>query len=369
MKVLHLISSGGMYGAEAVILNLSHALRAAGDESSIAVFANSSRQIYDRAVEEGLPAVLVPCSGQLSRATVKAIREVVRDQRIDLLHAHGYKADLYAWAALGRGGRVPLVSTCHTWYDNDLALRVYGVLDRWVLRGFARVVAVSAEVERQLLGSGVKAGRVRRIQNGIAVGPFTEAAAGRCRAPAAPLRVGLVGRLAPEKGVDIFLDAVAIVAKALPDSEFVVLGEGPQRASLEAQIARLGLAERVALVGHQDSMAAVYARLDLMVSASRQEGLPVALLEGMASGLPVVGTTVGEVPTVVRPRETGLLVTPGDAAALAGAMLEILRDHGLRLRLGQNARALVERDFSADRMTAEYREVYCEALAAAGSKA
>ncbi len=112
-------------------------------------------------------------------------------------------------------------------------------------------------------------------------------------------------------------------------------------------------------------MAPVYAGLDVMVSASRQEGLPVALLEGMASGLPVVGTTAGEVPTVVQQGETGLLVPPGDADALAGAMLEVLRDNWLRVRLGKNARSLVEREFSGSRMAEEYREVYREALAPA----
>ena len=367
MRVLHLISSGGMYGAEAVILNLSHALRSSGDESAIAVFANSSRQLYERAVAEGLPAVLVPCAGQLSHETVRAIRQIAREQQIDLLHAHGYKADLYAWAALGRGpGRrlgVPLVSTCHTWYDNDLALRVYGVLDRLVLRRFDRVVAVSAEVKRQLLESGVDASRVRRIRNGVDLRPFAAAAESRAGEPKRALRVGLVGRLAPEKGVDIFVEAAAIVAKALPDVRFVVVGEGPERANLEAQIARLALGDRITLLGHQGAMTEMYAALDLMVSASRQEGLPVALLEGMASGLPVVGTTVGEVPEVVRPGETGLLVRPDDAEALAGAMLQILRDDRQRIALGRSAHAMVKQEFSADRMVAEYREIYRAALA------
>lgn len=367
MRVLHLISSGGMYGAEAVILNLSHALRAGGDESVIASFENASLQLHERALAQGLGSVLVPCQGQVSPATVRAIRDVVREQRVDMLHAHGYKADLYAWAALRRAG-VPLVSTCHTWYDNDLALRVYGMLDRRVLRGYARVVAVSAEVEKQLLESGVPADRVRRIRNGIDLAPFATVAAARDRAPEHSLRVGLVGRLAPEKGVDLFIQAARVVVDAMPAVRFQVVGEGAERAALQAQIESLGLQQHVALAGHKEAMKEVYAGLDVLVSASRQEGLPVALLEGMASGLPLVGTAVGEVPTLLQSAsgalETGMMVAPGDPRALADAILTVLREERLRLAMGVNAHALISREFSAVRMAAEYRTVYREAIAA-----
>ncbi len=367
MKVLHLISSGGMYGAEAVILNLSHVLQRHGDTSVLASFSNASQQMHERALTEGLTSVLLPCQGQISLGTLRAIRQAVREHGIDLVHAHGYKADLYAWAAL-RGSGVRLVSTCHTWYDNDFAVRVYGALDRWALRRYSRVVAVSAEVEQRLLSSGVSAARIRRIRNGIDLAPFTAAANGRGGRPEHALRVGLIGRLAHEKGVDVFIDAAAIVAKAMPQVRFVVVGEGPDRAQLEHQICNCQLADRLHLLGHQDAMVPIYAGMDLLVSASRQEGLPIALLEGMASGLPVVATTVGEVPTAVVPGETGLLVPPNDAAALATAMLQMLETASQRLAFGSNARARMEQEFSAERMTVEYREVYAEAVAESGRR-
>ncbi len=349
-----------MYGAEAVILNLSHVLEREGDRSVIASFANASQQMHERAQAEGLTSVLVPCSGQVSVPTVHAIRELVSKYGIDVVHAHGYKADVYCWAAL-RGGQVPMVSTCHTWYDNDLAVRVYGAVDRWVLRQFARVVAVSAEVEQRLLTSGVRADRVRRIRNGIDPAVFSDVANGRAGAHRTSLRVGLVGRLSREKGVDVFIEAAAEVLQTLPDIEFVVVGEGPDRPQLEEQIRKLRIESRLRLLGHQEAMLPVYAGLDLMVSASRQEGLPVALLEGTASGLPLVATTAGEIPTLVVPGETGLLVTPGDAHALAAAMLRLLSSETERLAFGRNARARIVQEFSADRMSADYREVYQQA--------
>lgn len=374
MRVLHLISSGGMYGAEAVILNLSHALQQAGDVCVIASFRNASSQLHERALAEHVPAVLVDCEGQLSASAVKSIRAAVTQHRIQLVHAHGYKADLYAWAAL-RGTGVALVSTCHTWYDNDLALRVYGALDRWVLRRYARVVAVSAEVEERLLHSGVKAGRVRRIRNGVDPVPFAAAAVTRSRraegqgALEGRLTAGLVGRLSQEKGVDVFVEAAGQVHRQLPHARFCIAGEGPERTRLQEQIESLGLGSCVQLLGRQEDMVAAYAGMDLLVSASRQEGLPIALLEGMASGLPLVATAVGEVPTLVVPGETGLLVAPMDAAALADAMVHVLSQQDLRRSMGCNARALVEREFSVSRMAAEYRQVYGEALSENGAGA
>ncbi len=365
---MHVISSGGMYGAEAVILNLSHAMNSAGDTGVVASFSNASHQLHDRALAENLSSLLLPCRGQFSPATLHAIRDAVRQHGVDVVHAHGYKADLYAWAAL-RGSGIPLVSTCHTWYDNDLAVRIYGALDRRVLRSFARVVAVSAQVERQLLHSGVATERICRIRNGIDLDPYTAIAQQRASGKGGSgLTVGLVGRLAPEKGVDLFLTAAASVAEFMPNVNFVVVGEGAERSKLQRQIQQLGLHDRVRLLGHQHAMPPVYAQMDLLVSASRQEGLPVALLEGMASGLPLVATAVGEVPTLVLPGTTGLLVKAGDTAALAAAMLQLLESSDSRCAMGQNARMLIEEKFSVTRMAAEYSDVYRWAKAEVASR-
>src|ERR1035437_10573854 len=128
MKVLHVISSGGMYGAEAVILNMSRMLLDGQHGSVLGVFSNSSNpnlQFYEAAVKEGLESHLIPCRGQVDRSAVAAIRELAIQSGADVVHAHGFKADIYVYFAL-RGLSVPFVSTCHTWYDNDLVVTLYG---------------------------------------------------------------------------------------------------------------------------------------------------------------------------------------------------------------------------------------------------
>jgi glycosyltransferase involved in cell wall biosynthesis len=361
VKILHLISSGGMYGAEAVILTLMRELRTGPHRSALGVFQNESQpqaQLYERAIGEGLETYSLGCRGQVDFSLVRAIRELVERCGADVVHAHGYKADVYVYLAL-RGAKAAMVSTCHTWYDNDLALRVYGVVDRWVLRRFAGVAAVSDEVRQRLLKAGVRESRVVLVRNGIELGPFVQ------RVAREALCVGLVGRLDREKGVDVFLRAAAVVLQQLPRTRFVVAGDGPERASLEALLGELGLGERVRLVGREEDMAGFYASIDLLVSSSRQEGLPMALLEGMGSGLALVATRVGEVPTVVEQGRTGVLVAPEDVEALAGAMVGLLGDAELRARYGAAGRERIASEFSARRMTDAYVRLY-ERVCAAG---
>lgn len=357
MKILHIISSGGMYGAEAVILNMSRTLNEGLHRSMLGVFSNSAHpntQLQDAAAKEGIAAHPIACEGQVDRAVPGRIRALVQQTGADVVHAHGYKADVYAYFAL-RGSRTPLVSTCHTWYDNDLAVRIYGAVDRFVLRSYAGVVAVSEDVRRRLLKSGVAASRIRLIQNGIDLRPF---ALPHTQEPDHPLRVGLVGRLAPEKGVDLFLQAAAGVLAELPSTQFSVVGDGPDRVKLEVLIESLGISGHAALLGRCDTMPAYYASLDVLVSASRQEGLPIALLEGMASRLPLVATAVGAVSAIVRDGRTGLMVPAEDIDALKNAMITLLRDSALRARYGEAAQQLVADEFSSQRMTQDYLQLY-----------
>src|SRR5215469_2887247 len=169
MNILQIISSNGMYGAESVILNLSRALNAGGHRCSIGVFANSlnpNLQLHDYARQEGIDSIVFPCRSQLDRAAISNIRDVARQTGVDIVHSHGYKADIYAYWAL-RHCRCPLVATCHNWIDQDFRDILYGVADRFVLRHFDRVVAVSEEVKERLLKAGVAEQRTSVVSSGI----------------------------------------------------------------------------------------------------------------------------------------------------------------------------------------------------------
>ena len=371
MKILHIISSGGMYGAEAVILNLSRALNESAHSSVLGVFSNSTNpnlQLYEAAAKENIESHLIPCDGQIDRTVIASIRSLAAHTNADIVHAHGYKADIYTYIAL-RGSAMPLVSTCHTWYDNDLFVSFYGMADRLVLRNFAAVIAVSDEVKLRLLKAGVHEDKIHLVQNGIDLRPLDNALPSLHNSTSDhPPIVGLIGRLANEKGVDIFLRAAARVLPELPSTKFIVVGEGPDREKLESLIDELKIRESVSMLGRRDDMPSVYASLEIMVSASRQEGLPIAILEGMASRRPVIATSVGAVPTVVLDGRTGVLLPPEDTEALASEIAGLLRSPTRRESLGTAARRLVEQKFSAQRMTADYLRVYEEAAATARDK-
>jgi glycosyltransferase involved in cell wall biosynthesis len=367
MTILHIISSSGMYGAEAVILNMSRTLNRSGHCSVLGVFSNSSNpnlQLHAAAAKEGIESNLIPCKGQIDRRALATIRELAVRTGADIVHAHGYKADIYVYLAL-RAQHIPLVSTCHNWIDRDLSVSLYGALDRFVLRNYMRVVAVSNEVKHRLLKAGVREEEIRLIRNGIDLRLFDNAHPILRSDSTAdhPLMVGLVGRLSKEKGVDIFIRAAAHVLVKLPRARFLVIGEGPDRERLELLIDELQIRESLQILGHRDDMPSIYASLDLMVSSSRQEGLPMAILEGMANRLPLVATAVGEVPTIVLDGQTGVLVPAESVEALSEGILDLLRDPAKRTRFGMAARQLIEEEFSAERMTADYLRVYEEAVA------
>ena len=257
------------------------------------------------------------------------------------------------------------VSTCHTWYDTDLVVSIYGMADRFVLRRYTRVVAVSNEVRQRLLKAGVSAEKIRLVRNGIDLRLYDGAIAS-LRAGAA-VKSELDGRPGWTPGM-------GEGSRSISGGR----GGGPCRSSRDAvqggwrraRAREIGAVDRslehsreCVHVGASEDMTSLYASLDVMVSSSRQEGMPIAILEGMASGLPVVATAVGEVPTVVEDGRTGILVPPGDAGQLAAAVVELLHNPEKRRRLGSAARHLIEEEYSATRMTADYLRVYQEAIA------
>jgi glycosyltransferase involved in cell wall biosynthesis len=373
MKILHIISSGGMYGAEAVILNMSRTLNESSHSSILGVFSNSTNpnlQLHETATAQGIESHLISCAGQIDRTVPSNIRELAACTYADVVHAHGYKADIYCYFAL-RGSGVPLVSTCHTWYDNDLTVSLYGAADRFILRNYAAVVAVSEDVRQRLLKAGVRKEKIHIVRNGIDLRPFDNAAPSlrEISSPDNAPIVGLIGRLATEKGVDIFLRAASRVVAKLPATKFVVIGEGPDREQLELLIDELQIRTNVFMLGRRDDMPSVYASLDIMVSASRREGLPMAILEGMASRRPVVATAVGAVPDVIVDGHTGMLVPSEHVEALAAKIVTLLNNATQRENLGAAAKRLIEEEFSAERMTADYLHIYEQAIATKKHKA
>jgi glycosyltransferase involved in cell wall biosynthesis len=265
---------------------------------------------------------------------------------------------------------LPAVATLHLWTSTPFIVKVHEWLDALMLRFFDRVVAVSDEIGKEMADKGIPRRLIRIIRNGIEVETLSASENGarseirrefgiREDAPV----VGIVGRLAPEKGHGFFLDAAREVLRVVPDATFVVVGGGLLEGELKARAERLGFADAVRFAGVRRDIARFYEAFDLLVSSSLREGTPMVLLEAMAMGKPVIATRVGGVPHLVRHDETGLVVPPGDVPALARAILELLQDRGRRAKLARAGQRLIRDEFSAMRMAEAYAKVYEEARA------
>ncbi len=372
MKILQLISSCGYYGAEAMLVTLTKALRDEGADASIGLLRTSapgSMDVAEAARNENLPVQFIPCNGRWDQGTVREIRRILQEGGFDVVHGHGYKADLYGYAASLKTA-AKRVATCH---DSGMAkgfqlskmglMGTYGFVDKLVLRRFDRVAAVSPQIAEAVIQSGVRADRVQVIDNGINLKRFT----GATPSPDlmafkndAPL-IGLVARVTEGKGHHLLLRVAKELTAGKPSPKFVFIGDGPLEAELQKLASELGVTANVRFAGRRGDMPSVYSALDMFVLPSSNEGMPISVLEAMASGTPVIATRVGAIPSVVTDRSTGLLINP-DATELTGAINELLSSPTLRSTLAQNAAKFVRDHYSEATMATRYMQVYAEAL-------
>ena len=364
VKVLQLISSGGYYGAENMLLNLCASQEQSGCENSLLIFYNvhvPNVEFYERARRRDLSVRMVHCNGRADWRAVRQIEEYIQEDAVDLVHTHGYKADLYGYLAAWRCHK-PVVATCHNWVGGTAALGIYNHLDRMALKKFNALAAVSDTVARRLLAFGVPAEKIKIIANGIDVKAFE-------RAEPLPLFnakggavVGMVARLDLQKGFEYLLRAARELCKTTRDLKIVIVGEGPDRNAIEEMIEHYRLQSNVILAGQQSNMPGVYAAMDIFVLPSLNEGLPMTVLEAMAASKPVVATRVGAIPSVIKDGENGLLVDPKHSEGLRNAIASLLNDPERRRRLGDQAHTWVGRNYTSEAMALRYREMYEEVL-------
>jgi glycosyltransferase involved in cell wall biosynthesis len=367
MTILHLISSSGFYGAESMLLNLVCCSRPSRQDL-LAVFYNRhapNRELFDRAVGKGARAELIDCRGRLDFRGLRQIRKFIRTSSADIVHTHGYKANFYGYVAARCEDR-PVVATCHNWLAGGARLALYNRFDRYLLRRFDAVAAVSEAVSEQLISSGVRRERVRVIDNGVDISIVGQRELERAQPMSRSGQVvGIVGRLDLQKGFRVLLRAISSIRCHFPHLRLLVVGEGPDRKQIEEIVKQLGLSSLVTFAGAQVEMADVYRSIDIFVLPSLNEGMPMTILEAMAASRPIVATRVGAVPKAILHRQTGLLVEPGDEAGLAEAMKELLSDPDFSRKLGRSARTHVQKHYSAQAMAQKYRELYSDLVVGA----
>ena len=295
----------------------------------------------------GVHVLGVRRTGRLSpRAWVRIVRWL-RAHRVDVLHANKFGANLAA-VVIARPTGVPVIAHEHGLRARPSPAR--RLADRLIGRLAAAVLCVSeADRDRLVTGEHLPPRKVRHVPLGLATPdalPPSRAEARRALGlPAEGVVIVTTAVLRPEKRLDVLLAAFAELSATTPEAVLVVMGDGPQRASLEAQAAALALERGVRFLGHRTDVPRVLAAADVGVLCSDHEGTPLALMEYMHAGLAIAATEVGGVPAMVRHEREALLVPPGSPPALAGALRRLCADASLRAALGEAARERCRRDF------------------------
>jgi len=366
MTIAHLISSGGYYGAECMLMTLVQALTRLNSRCVVGVLDDARfhhLEIAEEAAKRGIEVKTFPCRGRFDHSAITAIRRWLAALRPEVLHTHGYKADLYG--RLARSGSIPpvLAATCHNWPDPALLMRLYASLDRIALRHFDVVAAVSPQVLAAVQRSGVK--HAKYVPNGVEIESFICADPPHRQASDGAGReafVGFAGRLVPDKGGAELLQAARRVVAERSKTRFVFAGDGGCLRPWKDLAAQLGISEDVLFLGRWREMAAFYSALDVFVLPSKIEAMPMTVIEAMASGVPVVASRVGAIPDVVVAGETGILVEPGDVDGIAAAILQLLSDDALARRLSEQGRKYVTQTLTSDVMARSYLTMYQQAL-------
>jgi L-malate glycosyltransferase len=372
LRVSYLIDKLHRAGAQVHLGQLASSLDPGGFEPEV-VCLLAGGPVADGLRRDGVPVDVLGL-GRLyaprALAGLLGLARRLRSRRVDVLHTYLVSANVYGTLA-GRLAGVGAVVTSRRdmGFSRNRRLRL---AEEWLVNPLVdKVVAVSPAVaEATRRERGLRADQVVTIPNGVDLELFDVARHPRPEARARAMRewglaedelaVGTLGHLSPVKGHADFLEAAARIVARYPRTRFLLVGDGPLRAELEARARRLGLHERVVFAGESADVARVLALLDVVVLPSHTEGLSNVLLESMAMARPIVATSVGGNPDVLCDGTSGRLVPARDPAALAAAVVGLLEDPERARAMGSAARQAVERGFSRRRMVGAHEALYRE---------
>ncbi len=359
LRIAMMLESDGPGGAEYVLIQLSEELRRRG-HSVVPVGPDRGMGWLDRVLRErGFHTEKFSLRRPLDIGCLRGMVGMLRRNEVDLIHSHEFTMAVYG-AAAAKILRRPYVVTIHGAHAIVNAWRRRTAL-RWAIRGSRAATAVSDHTSR-LLESALKLdhGTLATVRNGIPV-RTGDAAVFRAELGlgADDLLVVAVGNLRPGKAHRCLLDALVGLDRArVPRWHLAIAGRGREKEPLAQAALAAGVADRVHLLGHRDDIPAILAAADVFAMPSLFEGLPLAILEAMFAGKPVVASAVGGIPEAIRDGIEGRLVPAGDVAALSRALDELLVDVARRAASGAAARRRAEAEFTISHMADAYERLY-----------
>jgi glycosyltransferase involved in cell wall biosynthesis len=363
IKVLHLGSPSGLYGAERWIISLISHLNSGRIESIVGAINDGD---YDdvplcrMAQSRGFESVVIHGQGKVNLRAVRELRQYIVANRIDILHTHFYKADLIGLLA-ARGTNCLVMTTPHGWAVRPSpSLWLYERLTKFCFTFMDAVVPLSTGLMQSLKWTPGLSGKRYLIENAVDLSEAKQECA--LNAELTALRVsgkfilGYVGRLDAGKDLETLLRAMA--GDQHPNWHAVLVGAGEHGGQLRAIVAELGIADRVTFTGYREDRMAFLKGFDVFVLPSRSEGIPRCLMEAMAAGIPIVASDIPGCRNLVDGSSTGLLFPVGDEQALRERVVELSDSAERRASIVDVARQFIETKFSCERMAREYELLY-----------
>lgn len=359
MKVLQVTTHMNVGGIANYIFELSKALKSKGVDTIVASAGGDLEGSLDEAgiAHERLNIrTKFEFSPKVFMAAF-ALKRIAEREGVDIIHSHT-RVSQVAGSLTSMMTGIPMVTTCHGYFKK----RMRSIIDTWG----EKVIAISAAVYGHLKGDlGVSDDRIELVYSGVDVNKFAR------ELPESDVIktkeyleltgktvIGTIGRLSSVKGHKFFIQAMAEVLKASPDAAGLVVGSGPEGPSIKALAMALGIDDRISFIDSVKDTREALSVTDIFVFPSIKEGLGIALLEALAAGKPCVASRTGGIEDIIKDGESGILTDVGDSAAIADAVLKLLSDEGLRMRMAQCGRRLAQSRFTLDRMADDVVNIY-----------
>ncbi len=369
MRILHVIESLEIGGAEKVVIHLANCL-SIEHEVTVCLVKSSGDLLGD--LSKDINVICLNLGEGIHFKLPSLLSAIVRDKNIDIVNVHNWGIFVECCIAAKRTSSTMVVLTVHGLYTKavqGLFSKSKRMLRHWLERHHAksrrvgRIVTVSNAIQEYVTEEvGIKKEKLQTIHNGIG-DDFIEAAI-----PNDSCRLITVGRLAAVKNQRLLLDAFAMAVAQNADMHLTIVGDGPERGALERRVVDLSLAKHVEFMGFRDNALQLVAQHNVFVLSSDYEGISIALLEAMSQALPAITTSVGGIPEMVQHGITGLLVPQGNVNDFSNAILKMANSRSLRVQMGLKARESFLSNFHEDIVLKKYQQVYLECVGGTGEK-
>lgn len=363
MKILFLVNHLNIGGITSYILTLASGLKKKGHSVFI---ASSGGELLPKFNDLGIIyiPIAIKTKNELSpKIFLSAFKlsKVIKDNKIEILHSQSRTTQVLGCLLHNLTG-IKHISTCHGFFKRRFSRKI---LPCWG----ERIIAISEQVKEHLRGDfKVDLGRISLINNGIDLEKFRpvslsqkQEAKSRLGLKSGPV-IGILARLSDVKGHKYLIEAMKAVLVFSPDAQLLIAGEGRMEKELNRLTESLSIGKSVFFMPEALDTRDILSAIDIFVMPSLKEGLGLALMEAMSSGLAVIGSSVGGIKTLIKDGENGLLVNPGDSLGIAKAIIDLLSDPDKASSLGANARKYITAEFSEEKMVLKTEELYLEYL-------